>query len=707
MLYFAKRAIIALAIMLSMSISASAHDFEVDGIYYYITSKSYKTCKVTYEGNIYDEYNNEYYGDIVIPESVTYNGITYSVTCIDEFAFAYCKSLKSVTIPESVTSISSYVFSGCTGLESIIVESGNTIYDSRDNCNAIIATSTNTLITGCKNTTIPNSVTSIGKWAFFGCSGLKSITIPNSVTSIGDDAFYGCSGLTSVTIPDGVTSIGDDAFYGCSGLTSVNIPNSVTSIGSYAFYGCRGLTSVTIPDGVTIIGWATFSGCSGLTSVTIPNGVTSIGSYAFYGCRGLTSVTIPNGVTSIGSYAFYGCRGLTSVTIPNGVTSIGNSAFYNCSGLTSVVFNAENCTTMGSSSYPVFGDCTNLTSITIGDKVKNIPDDAFRDCSGLTSVVFNAENCTTMGSSSYPVFRNCTNLTSITIGDKVKNIPKYAFYGCSSLTSVTIPESVTSIGNGAFSGTGWYNNLPDGVLYLDNCCLGYKGDKPTGELSIKDNTRLIAGSAFSGCSSLTSVTIPNSVTSIGSSAFEYCSGLTKVEITDINSWCKIHFGNETANPLYYAGKLYMDSTLVTDISIENIEEIKPYAFYNLTTLMSLSLDENVSKIGDKAFYGNKNIRSITCKASTPPTCGIDVFNSVKTEAVPLTVPQESVSLYQVADTWMDFWNITGSDFSGIDENLVDDTEGADYYNLQGVKVVNPSSGLYIKKQGNKVTKVIL
>ena len=123
--------------------------------------------------------------------------------------------------------------------------------------------------------------------------------------------------------------------------------------------------------------------------------------------------------------------------------------------------------------------------------------------------------------------------------------------------------------------------------------------------------------------------------------------------------------------------------------------------------MSLSLDENVSKIGDKAFYGNKNIRSITCKASTPPTCGIDVFNSVKTEAVPLTVPQESVSLYQVADTWMDFWNIIGEDLTGVDETLVDDTEGTVYYNLQGVKVVNPSSGIYFKKQGKKVTKEIL
>ena len=172
-------------------------------------------------------------------------------------------------------------------------------------------------------------VTSIGSYAFYGCSGLTSVTIPNSVTSIGSSAFYGCSGLTSVTIPNSVTSIGDYAFSGCSGLTSVTIPNSVTSIGDYAFYGCSGLTSVTIPNSVTSIGNYAFYGCSGLTSVTIPNSVTSIGDYAFSGCSGLTSVTIPNSVTSIGSYAFSGCSGLTSVIIGSGVLSIGSSAFSN------------------------------------------------------------------------------------------------------------------------------------------------------------------------------------------------------------------------------------------------------------------------------------------------------------------------------------------------------------------------------------------
>ena len=334
--------------------------------------------------------------------------IPNSVMSIGDYAFYGCSGLTSITIPNSVKSIGSSTFSGCKGLNSIFVEKENKKYDSRNNCNAIIEKKTNTLITGCKNTIIPSTVTSVGNHAFSGCSDLTSISIPNSVTSIGDGAFWDCSGLTSFTIPNSVTSIENHAFYKCSGLTSITIPNSVTSIGESAFSGCTGLTSVTIPNSVTSIGG--FSGCTGLTSVTIPNSVTSIGDYAFSGCTGLTSITIPNSVTSIGGDAFSGCTGLTSVTIPNSVTSVGNHAFSGCS---------------------------NLTSLTIPNSVMTIENNAFNGCSGLSSIII-PNSVTSIGGSA---FRGCSSLASITIPNSVKYIGSSAFYG-SGLTSI-ICEATT------------------------------------------------------------------------------------------------------------------------------------------------------------------------------------------------------------------------------------------------------------------------
>ena len=268
---------------------------------------------------------------IIIPNSVTtigneafsYSNLTSitipnSVTSIGSRAFASGGKLTSITIPNSVTSIGYCAFEDCDNLTSIIVDKNNPIYDSRNDCNAIIETKTNTLIAGCKNTLIPNSATSIGNYAFEDCKNLTSITIPNSVTSIGYRAFYWCSNLTSITIPNSVTSIGGEAFASCGKLTSITIPNSVTSIGYRAFYWCSNLTSITIPNSVTSIGDWAFSGCSKLTSITIPNSVTSIGYRAFDDCDNITSIKIPKSVTSIGASAFSGCDKLTKIYIPRG-----------------------------------------------------------------------------------------------------------------------------------------------------------------------------------------------------------------------------------------------------------------------------------------------------------------------------------------------------------------------------------------------------
>ena len=380
--------LIALAvIMLPVACCLNSHDFEVDGIYY--NKNGDGTVSVTSKGSSFNEYIDEYTGIVVIPSTVTYSGTTFSVTSIGDWAFSGCKrltticipisvktignfafygctGLTSVYIPNSVSSIGYYAFYGCSGLTSIIVDSENQIYDSRENCNAIIETASNKLLYGSNNTIIPNSVTSIGDQAFSSRSGLTSVSIPNSVTSIDEKAFYGCSGLTSVNISNSVETIENGVFSGCSGLTSVNIPNSVSSIGSEAFSGCSGLKSITIPNSVSSIGSEAFSGCSGLKYIKvdsenqkydsrdncnaiietatntlhtgckntiIPNSVSSIGDYAFKGCSGLTSITIPNSVSSIGDYAFTNCIYLTSVTIPSSVTSIGKNAFHGCRSL--------------------------------------------------------------------------------------------------------------------------------------------------------------------------------------------------------------------------------------------------------------------------------------------------------------------------------------------------------------------------------------
>ena len=409
-------------IMLIATLSLHAHDFEVDGIYYNYLDKTTKTIKVT-------RGSTKYTGSVIIPSSVTYGGVTYSVTEIGGLAFYYCTGLTSVTIPNSVTKIDYDAFRG-SGLTSV---------------------------------TIPNSVTSIVSGTFQSCSGLTEVTIPNSVTSIGDYAFFNCSGLTEVTIPNSVTSIGSLAFCECTGLTSVTIPNSVTEIGESAFSRCTGLTEVTIPNSVTEIGESAFYRCSSLTSVTVPNSVTSIGKSAFYGTpwrenhadgviyigkvlyeyKGImpknTTINIKEGIVSISPYAFANCTGLTEVTIPNSVTEIGEHAFDGCTGLTSIDYNAENCTSIDSSFLKGY-----TGTFKIGDNVKSIP--AFILCRADVSAIEMGSSVEKIGRCA---FRFCNRLSTVSLPATIKEIDYYAFESCDSLVSIvslspTPPTMITA-----------------------------------------------------------------------------------------------------------------------------------------------------------------------------------------------------------------------------------------------------------------------
>ena len=389
------RAIIIIALIITASLPAFAYDYKKNDIYYTIIDKEKKTVKVTDCAKKKRE--------IVIPNSIKINGISYSVTEIDDEAFDYREKLKSVVIPNSVTKIGDRAFSYCTGLTSVTI--GNSVTTIGEDafwaCDGLTSVNITDLSAWCKidfGGFYANPLYYAKKLKLNG-KEIKDLVIPNDITSIGDRAFSYCTGLTSATIPNSVTTIGSSAFSSCAGWTSVTIPNSVTTIGSSAFSGCRGLTSVTIPNSVTTIGNDAFSYCDGLTSVTIPNSVTSIDNDAFFGCSGLTSVTIPNSVTKIGDGAFYKCYGLTSVTIPNSVTSIGNSAFRGCTG---------------------------LTSVTIPNSVKEIGDCAFQNCDSLEYVIITNPN--TRYNCNYNTRYNCNYNTRYNCNYNKRYNDNYNFY---------------------------------------------------------------------------------------------------------------------------------------------------------------------------------------------------------------------------------------------------------------------------------------
>ena len=728
---------------------------------------------------------------IVIPDSVTSFGISAfdscnqltafdipgSVESIDDYAFYNCVNLTSIEIPSSVTQIGDRVFSCCTALASITVDAGNPVYDSRNGCNAIIETKSKTLVSGCKNTVIPSSVTGIGKSAFYHLTSLTSIDIPNSVTTIGDHAFFRCTGLNSLVIPYSVTSIEFDAFTGCSGLTSIKvdssnpnydsrdncnalietksntlivgckntgISNTVTSIKDSAFADCVGLTSIEIPKSVTSIGDIAFDSCTGLTSVTVyattppsignsvfsntndcpiyvpaeslevyktaqgwskyadrifpisqPNNViyytssdgkivtpyktdvfganivsnvyvdgqgiitfdgdvTSIGYMAFSYCSSLTSTKIPALVSSIGEYAFLNCGELLSIEIPNSVTSIGDSAFLDCSTLASIEI-PNSVTSIG---IGAFRACSALTAIEIPNSVTSIGFGAFSFC-GLVSISVNSDNPT------YDSRNNCNAIietisntlisgcSKTIIPNSVKSIGSHAFMGCSELISIDIPNSVTSIGYAAFSSSGLTSiDIPISVksighyAFLDCKLSSIIVEDGNSVYDSRDNCNAIIETINNclivGCMN---TCIPNSLTSIKDEAFRGCDGLTIIMIPD------------------------------------SITSIGNHAFNGCSDLTSIVIANSVTSIGHAAFLNCANLISVVVYATTPPLIDTEVF--YHTNSCPIYVPVESLDAYISAAGWSEYadrifpLNIKG------DNNII-------YYTSSDEKIITPN-----------------
>ena len=433
------------------------------------------------------------------------------------------------------------------------------------------------------------------------------------------------------------------AFNKCIALTDITIPNSVTSIGDAAFNGCTGLTNVTIGNSVTSIGTKVFYGCSSLTNVTIPNSVTSIGQSAFNCCTGLASVTIPSSVTSIRQSAFGGCTGLASVTIPSSVINIENKAFDGCTSLNELrIEDGETILSLGySGNKSLFNDCP-LESVYLG-----------RNLSYETDYDFG-----------YSPFYQKTTLKSVIISDSVTEIGENAFSGCSDLANVTIANGVASIGQ----------------------------------------------YAFESCSGLTNITIPGSITSIGEYAFVDCSSIENVYINNLAAWCNIDFENAYSNPLYNPVNLYLNGELVTDLVIpDGVENIKDNAFFgfsNLTgvtipnsvtsignyvfkrcsSLTNVAIGNSVTNIGDGAFEDCSGLASVYVLGNIPPIVGSNNFTTEQYLNIQLYVPSGTLATYQAADTWKEFSNIQEFDVTGINE--IEENTPVIEYTADGLVLTN-------------------
>ena len=536
-----KRAVSAVLLVLLLSAfgmtKAFAISFTVGDLNYSVNSDG---TTVTVTGHVDGTAAT---GELVIPETVTYNGSTYSVTAIGNSAFYNCTGLTGdLVIPNSVTTIGENAFASCTGFSSVeydVTDCAVPDYSFApfDGCGGTLIIGENVeripdymfhwaAFTG--SLIIPNSVTYIGDAAFEGCTGFTgNLVIPNSVTTIGYGAFVYCTGFTgNLVISNSVTYIDDETFRDCSGFTGqLLIPNSVTYIGDGAFEGTGFTGNLTIGNSVTYIGQAAFYDCSGFSSVeyNATNCADAPSEYygapPFHGCGG--TLTIGENVERIPARMFREAMFTGDLIIPNSVTCIGEEAFYDCSGLTD--------------------------NLSIGSSVTYIGKAAFYDCSGFSSVEYNVTNCADVPYEYYgaPPFDGCSG--TLTISENVERIPAHMFRRANFTGDLVIPNSVTYIGFAAFNG-----------------CRNFTGN----------------------------LTIPNSVTYIGGAAFNGCTGFSSVEYNA--TACA------DADSSYWSTFKYCGGQLIIG---ENVERIPAYMFSNTAFIQILSHAEMPPTVGNNAFYG--------------------------------------------------------------------------------------------------------
>lgn len=606
------------------------------------------------------------------------NSIKKPVTLIDNEG----NEVKEYNIPNDVTSIGNSAFENCSGLNSI---------------------------------TIPNTVTTIGSDAFRGCSGITEITIPNSVTSIGYSAFYDCQNLSSLTIQSKIIG---SWFSGLSSIKNLTIGNDVTTISDNAFQNCRGLNSVIIPNGVTSIGNSAFSGCSGLLSLTVGTDVKSIGQNAFYN----TSLKKTIWLTNTPPSGYKNANGAINYVANEQYSNLNNKIVYpfisslfevdgiyyvpvspserTCDAIDCKYDETVNTTNISSSvsykgiamnvqqiqPYLFYSNkfVENLTCNNNGDIGYN----AFTGCEVLKSVT-----CNNIGMIGDYAFESCSNISSLSLGGKVSLIGKNTFKNCSSLNSVTIPNSVTRLDNYSFSGCSSLSDIIIGNQVDTIGARAFENCKSLPLASIPKSVKLIDNYAFSGCTKLKEFTIENrdkelNLGSNGSSPLFADCPLDSVYIG----------GNITYNTSSNKGysPFYRNTSLRTVVITDKETEISPNEFYGCSNLQNFSIGDGVTTFENWAFSGCSSLKNlsfgtqlktigkeafsdctavtqIVSKAATPPACDTQALDDINKWNCTLYVPKGSLTSYQAANQWKEFFFIEeGTDNTGIGHVLADD-----------------------------------